>query len=823
MCCERIFVRQKNRCSSKAPENPIKAVRRMKTSPLTADEQARIQEGLRVFKFDWMSIWKFVVPHRDPSLLPRQWRIALGTQKSYKIDAAKKEKRRLYESKRRKNKAADLASWQTISEKEDYQPENAGGEISGDDSIDNEDEVYVHEAFLADWRPGTSSLGSSEPHCSNLGENNLPSDILSREGTQVMEQLNNYGSGETLPQKNNMKEFTAALRNSQHPYTHLTHVRHGASNIMEPNHSVPDLMLKSSKSPFYLRPYRVRRTNSAHLVKLAPDLPPVNLPPSVRVISQSAFKSYQCGASAKVSVSGGGNVGAGIENAVPKLPHVAKLGTVYSMKGGQNKSNSLKHDITNSRLEESRVHKDKCVPEERGSESDLQMHPLLFQATEGGHLPYYALNCSTSTSSSFSFFSGNQPQVNLSLFRNPHHSNPSVNCCYKSSKSKETTSTSCGIDFHPLLQRTDDVNSDLATACLTPHLPVHLDSFRGKFSQLQSSFDAVQAESQVNSDPSATTTKPSSPNEKANELDLEIHLSSTSRKKKALGSRDLMEHNPMRSTISAMGSRTTMGTQNTNNMYYRHFETCPTVSSKLVSDAPASAIPSNNINRYSMDSVGDQSLPEIVMEQEELSDSDEEIGERVEFECEEMADSEGEEGSDSEQIADVLNKEAPNFVMEKVLTDADCDDQQCDLRTQGDCQGNVCNPGKGSTLSLKLGLTGQGKDNTGTSSWLSLDSRAQDCPPCAKPKRVEGTHGEGRATKKWASCRPNRSCKKKKPSPKRVTAQKHARDTPQQLNLGSLAVTPLRKLRKRGCKTNLNLNTEMTVESSSCLSNDKFS
>ncbi|XP_035545499.1 uncharacterized protein LOC108982101 isoform X2 [Juglans regia] len=88
-----IFVRQKNRCSSKAPENPIKAVRRMKTSPLTVEEIASIQEGLKLYKMDWMSVWKFVVPHRDPSLLPRQWRIALGTQRSYKQDAAKKEKR----------------------------------------------------------------------------------------------------------------------------------------------------------------------------------------------------------------------------------------------------------------------------------------------------------------------------------------------------------------------------------------------------------------------------------------------------------------------------------------------------------------------------------------------------------------------------------------------------------------------------------------------------------------------------------------------------------------------------------------------------------
>lgn len=65
-----------------------------------------------------MSIWQYLVPHRDPSLLPRQWRIALGTQKSYKLDAAKKEKRRLYELKRRKLKAAASESWQAVSDKE---------------------------------------------------------------------------------------------------------------------------------------------------------------------------------------------------------------------------------------------------------------------------------------------------------------------------------------------------------------------------------------------------------------------------------------------------------------------------------------------------------------------------------------------------------------------------------------------------------------------------------------------------------------------------------------------------------------------------------
>jgi hypothetical protein len=50
------------------------------------------------------------VPHRDPSLLQRQWRAASGLQKSYnKIEAAK-EKRRSYEAKRRRLRASILNS-----------------------------------------------------------------------------------------------------------------------------------------------------------------------------------------------------------------------------------------------------------------------------------------------------------------------------------------------------------------------------------------------------------------------------------------------------------------------------------------------------------------------------------------------------------------------------------------------------------------------------------------------------------------------------------------------------------------------------------------
>lgn len=67
-----------------------------------------ISQALKIYKSDWMSVWQFAVPYRDPSSLARKWRIAHGIQKSYKQqNPEKKEKRRIYESTRRKMKAAN--------------------------------------------------------------------------------------------------------------------------------------------------------------------------------------------------------------------------------------------------------------------------------------------------------------------------------------------------------------------------------------------------------------------------------------------------------------------------------------------------------------------------------------------------------------------------------------------------------------------------------------------------------------------------------------------------------------------------------------------
>ena len=127
--------------------------------------------------------------------------------------------------------------------------------------------------------------------------------------------------------------------------------------------------------------------------------------------------------------------------------------------------------------------------------------------------------------------------------------------------------------------------------------------------------------------------------------------------------RDVTACNPTLSVVAASHSGSTRKSQNINGPHYEQGDICPTVSTKLVSGGHGLAIPSNNISRYPMDDIGDQSHPEIVMEQEELSDSDEEIEEHVEFECEEMADSEGEDGSGCEQIAEIHNKVTQLFLM----------------------------------------------------------------------------------------------------------------------------------------------------------------
>ncbi|KAI3990758.1 hypothetical protein MKX01_023058 [Papaver californicum] len=591
-----IFVRQKNRCSSKAPDNSIKAVRRIKTSPLTAEEKARIEEGLSVFKLDWMSVWKFIVPHRDPSLLPRQWRIAIGTQKSYKSEGAKREKRRLYSKERRKSiAAAGSANLGTVTEKEGHLADNVDQENRiGNDDMEDEDEAYVHEAFLADWRPTDSRLAVVPP-----------SNPCEKEYQSGGENHSGHPFSGSRSAHDDVNGLFAAPNNSlqSQNVSHVAHIRYSPACAMGPNQHAPDWISKSSKSQVKLKPYRARRKKTTQLVQLAPSLPPVNLPSSVHVISQSAFKTY-CGPSHSTRIPSS-NV---------RTEDLAPAG----MLGTSSSGNPQKKRNTPACLQGPRFDMNSIAVEEKGSESELQMHPLLFQGSEDKRSSYCQINYSAS-SSTFNFLPRNHLQSNLNLPSTSQRVGSPVNQFYTSLGLGETPSTTSTIDFHPLLQRPEIVNKDSVN--LSGNLSFDFKSFGGNYSQLRNSSGSVHT---TNSGTASLT-------EKANEIDLEIHLSSTPRKVKDMGIRNEKEN--------SVG-------------------------------ACAVALDSNCL--------GEQSLPEIVMEQEELSDSEEEIGEDVEFEREEMADSEDDD-SNSARLVETTNEEVQVIAGKEV----DMNEESNPLRSWG--------------------------------------------------------------------------------------------------------------------------------------------
>jgi len=493
-------------------------------------------------------------------------------------------------------------------------------EIAGSECMDYSDVPYVHQAFLADWRPDTSALAYSERIPTTSGEGNVAHNAFSQhirfyKGTQDygLSGKVQYHSGNqsAFPSASNLPQFfhtTSDLRNGMNAAT-------SSFNPMKPVFNVP------SSSKYYCRPYRSRRAHNAHLVKLAPELPPVNLPPSVRVVSQNAFRGFQCGTS-KVYPPGGGVAASREDHLASQTPHGEKSENVHPIIGARP---ALKDTATGSQLERSEIVEGRSIVAEKGTCTELQMHPLLFQVTEDGSVPYYPLKFSSGTPSSFSFFSGSQPQLNLSLFHSSQQQSH-VDCANKSLKSKNSILRSGGIDFHPLLQKSDDAQSP--------------------------NFDSNQPESLGPSGVSAIANRSSGLNDKSNELDLEMHLSSVSGREKSVKSRQPKAHDPA-------GSKKTVAIREPQEDSVPHCqqggENVSASSRGLASSDPL-VVPNDNIARYDVDDIGDQSHPEIVMEQEELSDSEEDIEEHVEFECEEMTDSEGEDGSGCEQALDVQNK-----------------------------------------------------------------------------------------------------------------------------------------------------------------------
>ncbi|KAG1347892.1 hypothetical protein COCNU_06G017210 [Cocos nucifera] len=678
-----IFVRQKNRSSSKAPENPIKvnmleafdscvfpkafssvfaeqydhlilvfpAVRRLKTSPLTTDEKAQINEGLKLFKHDWLSIWKFFVPHRDPSLLPRQWRIATGTQKSYKKSEDDKEKRRLYEAKRRKIKASMTDKEATLGLEVD------NGANSADD-MDSEDEAFVHEAFLADSERGSFNCISNDISFPNINKNNVqPINMVLYKGTKSCE--NSAGRTDKFEASRQENGAGHELVASSKPSVSMLPLSNCSGGKFSASYWISSKQLSSTsksraRSHLGSLPYQRRRRKGVRIVKLAPDLPPVNLPPSVRVISQSAFQSYHGGPSCFDIVNNK------TKKLLSSFPQAVEPDATVS-----NPSKQL-HMSSDNCLEVScqqdGVISENQLAEENTSESDLQMHPLLFQASEDQFSSYYSMNCYNTTTSTYNFFPRSQLQTDPYFFKSQKLVR-TTNYVDVTQNPKGPPSDLCTIDFHPLLQRTDNVSGDLAT--ISSINPLSGGSGAQDNCDRFDPSECLLREPLVEDGEVANNRAAPCHYGKENKLDLDIHLGSVMDKENTMGGGGTNEHQHVESDSPTLEQRMTASGVNADLSISQCKDKCPDV---LVSSD--SIMSEQACSRKYFDSVAvqsskggacecrgdfhDESLPEIVMEQEELSDSDEE-SEQVEFECEEMDDTEEDE-LDATQPSETHNK-----------------------------------------------------------------------------------------------------------------------------------------------------------------------
>ncbi|CAD6337361.1 unnamed protein product [Miscanthus lutarioriparius] len=436
-----IFVRQKNRSSSKAPDNPVKDVRRMKASPLTVEEKECIEKGLRIFKNDWTSVWKFVVPHRDPSLLQRQWRVASGVQKSYSKSDAQKERRRTYEAKRRKLR---------VSMPDSRRGQEADNNASED--AENDDDSYVNEAFLED----TDSMPYQQS------------------GTCLDEECGTTG-GYIEPQK--LSGTKLDVTTSYIPF--IYHLSDGPSYVRTSSTAAPAV---SCGSLDQLPASQLSKQKGSCVVKLAPDLPPVNLPPSVRVLSQAEFyrnATHFHGTS---------------DNAAKDMYPVPPL-TSFT-ESADRQLNLFPDHRANSRLQQNGISRDNAT--EDGAEQDLQMHPLLFQ---------YPRDVS----------SYSHPVQNLINQSRKYDLFPFEKVRVERSNNQTTGSTENGtvnantIDFHPLLQRTEvDVHNEV------PEYDNNLDCH-----QSDNNMSEVPVDDQSTAGQAST-----SPSERETSIDLNIHLCS---------------------------------------------------------------------------------------------------------------------------------------------------------------------------------------------------------------------------------------------------------------------------------------------------------
>jgi hypothetical protein len=316
------------------------------------------------------------------------------------------------------------------------------------------------------------------------------------------------------------------------------------------------------------------KEKGSHVVKLAPDLPAINLPPSVRVISQEFHQNA-------AHFNGTSDNAVNDMFPVPPPTFTECVYTELNLLPDCSASDRLQHGTSNGSVIED------------GAEQDFLMHPLLFQ---------------------------DPPQV-LSSYSHlgENLTSHSRNCNFfpfeKSNKQATNGMEGASVNFHPLLQRTEaemhgEVTEEdchqFANQCLRDS-PVH-DQSAGR-----EAFTSP-CERDNSTDLQAST----SPCERGNNIDLDSHLCS------------LMDFRNAKNFISTISKSSTQ------------------LDGFMKGRASISNLePGNACSHDDIEEASEEAMEGTVMEQEELSDSEAD-SQHVEFECEEIDDSEDEQVKDAE-------------------------------------------------------------------------------------------------------------------------------------------------------------------------------
>ena len=320
------------------------------------------------------------------------------------------------------------------------------------EDAENDDDSYVNEAFLED----TDSMPYQQS------------------GTGLDEECGTTG-GYIEPQK--LSGTKLDVTTSYIPF--IYHLSDGPSYVRTSSTAAPAV---SCGSLDQLPASKLSKEKGGCVVKLAPDLPPVNLPPSVRVLSQAEFyrnATHFHGTS---------------DNAAKDMYPVPPL-TSFT-ESADRQLNLFPDHRANSRLQQNGISSDNAT--EDGAEQDLQMHPLLFQ---------YPRDVS----------SYSHPVQNLINQSRKYDLFPFEKVRVERSNNQTTGSTENGtvntntIDFHPLLQRTEvDVHNEVA------EYDSNLD-----YHQSDNNMSEVPVDDQSTAGQAST-----SPSERETSIDLNIHLCS---------------------------------------------------------------------------------------------------------------------------------------------------------------------------------------------------------------------------------------------------------------------------------------------------------